>query len=103
MGNDRVPSVHNAGVVTALIEHAHIQTEHIGKVDCTSGRTLIRADRHHVVAVDFQILDISKKTLYKLIGRADCLKSTQRDRILYSRIVSVESNNIIYAHLYKLL
>ena len=32
VGNDRVAAVNDSGVVTALIEHTHIDAEHVGEV-----------------------------------------------------------------------
>ena len=56
MSNDRVSAVYDLGVITALIEHTHIQSQHICEVDGTAGTAFIRADDHHVVAVDLQVL-----------------------------------------------
>ena len=59
MSYDRVSAVHNAGVVTALVEHSHVQTKDIGNVDRTAHSTLVRADDHHVIRIDLQILYMS--------------------------------------------
>ena len=52
---DRVTSVYDGCVVTAFVEHTHVESEYVGKVDCTSGCTFIRADRHHMVSIDLKI------------------------------------------------
>ena len=39
-----------------VIETLHTQiSSYVGKVDCTSGCTFIRADRHHMVSIDLKI------------------------------------------------
>ena len=43
---------HDLGVVPALVEHTHIQSQHVGEVHGAAGSALVRADDHHVVAVD---------------------------------------------------
>ena len=68
MGHDRVASVHDPCVIAALIEHTHIQSEDVGQIDRTAGRTLIRADGHHMVAVDFQVFDRAQQSFDKLIS-----------------------------------
>ena len=52
MGNDRVAAVNDSGVVTALIEHTHINSEVVGQVYGTVHGTLIRADDHEMILVD---------------------------------------------------
>ena len=37
---------------------AHIQSQNIGNVDGTGHTALVRADDHHVVGVDLQILHV---------------------------------------------
>ena len=44
-----------SGVVTSLIEHTHIQTKYVCKVNSTSHTAFIRADNHHVVGIDLQV------------------------------------------------
>ena len=56
MSNDRVSAVYDLGVITALIEHTHIQSQHICEIDSTAGTAFIRADDHHVVTVDLKLL-----------------------------------------------
>ena len=46
MGNDRVSSVDDLGVVSSFVEHTHINAEVVGEVYGTAHSTLIRADDH---------------------------------------------------------
>ena len=56
MGNDWVASVDDLCVVTSLIEHTEIKSKNVCEEDCTSHTAFIRADDHHVVAVDLKVL-----------------------------------------------
>ena len=76
MGDDRVTSVYDARIVTALIEHTHIKTEHVCKIDSAVSSAFVRTDRHHMLAVDLQVFDGAQQTFDELIGRRDCLKTT---------------------------
>ena len=59
--------------------------------------------RHHMLTVNLQIFNCSQKSFYKLIRRTYSLESAERDCILYTWIVRIECNDIIYAHTYQLL
>ena len=52
MCNDRVAAVYDLAVVAALVEHTHIQTEHVSQIYGTVGTTFIRADNHHMFGID---------------------------------------------------
>ena len=75
MGYDRITSSDHAGVIPALIEHSHIQVQYVSQVDCTFGSTLVRADSHHVLTVDLQVVKTAQQAFDKLIGRAYCFKA----------------------------
>ena len=75
MGNDWVTSVYHTREVTTFVEHTHIKIKYIGKIDCTSCSTFIRADRHHVFAVDLKVFECTEKTFDELVSRTDCLES----------------------------
>ena len=75
MGNNRIASVYDTGVITTFVEHTHIKVQHVGKIHGASCCSFIRADGHHVLAVDLKIFYMSQKSLYKLISRADSFKS----------------------------
>ena len=75
MCNDRVASIDNLRVVTTLIEHTHVQSEHICKINCTAHTTLIRADDHHVIAVDLKICLGLEQILDELVDRLNRLES----------------------------
>lgn len=75
MGHNGVPSVDYPGVIPSFIEHTHIQVQDVGQIDRALGGAFVRADGHHVVAVDLKIVIGEQKSLYKLIGGTDGLKS----------------------------
>ena len=56
-----------------------------------------------MLTVNLQIFNGSQKSFYKLISRTYRLESAERDCILYTRIVRIECNDIVYAHAYQLL
>ena len=61
MCHDRVLSVYDGGVISSLIEHTHIDAEHVGEVYGTRHRSLVRADDHQMIVVDRQIRNGTKK------------------------------------------
>ena len=103
MSHDRIPPVDNTGIITPFIEHPHIQPQYICQIDGAVRTTFVRADGHHVIAVDLQVLDCAQKALDELIGGGDRLKSVQRDCVLHTRIMSVKGNDIVHSHAYQLL
>ena len=103
MCDDGVAPVYDTGVITAFVEHSHVQSEHIRKINGTVCSALVRADRHHVIAVDLKILHGAEQTFDKLIGRLHSFKAAERDSILYSRVMCVECDDVVYAHADELL
>ena len=61
MCHDRVLSVYDGGVISSLIEHTHIDAEHVGEVYGTRHRSLVRADDHQMIVVNRQIRNRTKK------------------------------------------
>ena len=49
MGDDGVLAIDDSGIIAALVEHAHVNSEHIGEIDGTGHGSLIRGDNHQVV------------------------------------------------------
>ena len=103
MCNDRITSINNLSVISSLIEHTHIKTKNISKVNSTSHTTFIRADNHHMLAVDVKVVHIKKEILDKLVCAWYRFKSLKRNSIVYSRVMCIESNNILNAHICKFL
>ena len=91
-------AVHLAGVVQSAVVHTHVNTEDVGKVDRSSHTSFIRADDHEMVIVDMKSLFVLKKSLNELISRLDGLKTMKRSSILYTRIMCVKSDDVLYAH-----
>ena len=49
MCHNGVVPVYNPGIVAPLIEHTHVQTQHIGDVDGPAHAALVGTDDHHMV------------------------------------------------------
>ena len=103
MRYDRISSVHDRGVVAALVEHTHVHAQVVGNVNCAAHTALIRADDHKMVLVDLQVRRVAQNVFDKLIGGLYGFEAVQRDRVLHSRIVSVESDDILHSHIRQLL
>ena len=103
MCNDRIVSIYDLCIITSLVEHSHIQIQNVSEINSTGSSAFVRTDYHHMIAVDLKIFVGAQKSFYKLISWADCLESTQWNCILYTRVMRVESDNIINTHAYQLL
>ncbi len=98
MGYNRIAAVHNLAVISAFVEHSHIKTQHICQIYCTVGTSLIRADNHHMIAVDLQIIGFPENAFDKLVSRLYGFKAVERDGVLYAGVVGVKGDNIIHTH-----
>ena len=103
MGNDRVASINDGRVVAAFVEHTHVNTEVVCHVDRTAHTALIRADDHQMILVELHIRCIAQDVFDELVSRLDGFKSMQRNRVLDTRVVSVEGDDVFYAHSSQLL
>src|SRR5699024_9617023 len=103
IGDDGVASVDDAGIIASLIEHAHVQPEHVGDVDGTAHTALIGADDHHVIGVDDEVVLVAQQVLDELIGGLYGFKAMQRNRVLNSGIMGVEGDDVFHAHVHQLL
>ena len=74
MRYNRVAAVYQLAVITAFIEHAHIKPQHVSKVDSTVSAPFIRADNHHMIAVNGQIFYVVEQALDKLVSRLYSIK-----------------------------
>ena len=54
--------VYNLSVITAFVEHTHIQTKNVCKMYSAVCTTFIWINRHHMFTVDLNILYLAKKT-----------------------------------------
>ena len=54
--DDRVAAVDHAGVIAALVEHAHVHAHRGAVIDVAVERALVRGNDHHVMLVDAQII-----------------------------------------------
>ena len=75
MCNDWVLAIYDRCVITSLIEHTNINTQVVCEVDRTVHGTFIRADCHHVIAVDLKVFEGTEKTFDELVCRTDCFES----------------------------
>ena len=103
MGYYGVGAVHDSGIVTALIEHTHIQAQDICHIDSAVHSALIGADDHGIVFVDLQCGNCAEQTLYKLVYRLYSLKAFQGDGILYPGIMGIKGDDVVNTHAHKLL
>ena len=103
MGQDRILAVDDRGVVPPLVEHAHVDAQHVGDVDRPAHAALVGADDHQVSAVDGQIRIAAEDVLDELVGGADGLKARHRHRVLHARVVGVEGDDIGDAEVLELL
>ena len=103
MGHDRVTTVDHLRVVTSLIEHTHIDTEHVCVVDRTAHTTLIRRDDHHVVLVNVEVLNMCEDRLDELVGAGDVIEAVLRNRIHDTWIMCIEGDEVLNAHRMQLL
>ena len=55
MGHNWIASAYDLRIVAAFVEHAHIQSQHIGKKDGAGHTSLIRADNHHMITVNLKL------------------------------------------------
>ena len=63
MGHNGVASIDDLGVVTALVEHAHIKSQHVGKIHGAPCAAFVRADDHHVVTVNLKVCLVLQQVL----------------------------------------
>ena len=103
MGQNGIAAVYDAGVIAALVEHAHVEPQHIGQIDRAGHAALVRADDQHMVAVHLQPRGVLQKSLDELVGRGDGLKAVKGNRVLDAGIVGLEGNDVFHAHVHQLL
>ena len=103
MSNDRVLAVYDGRIITTFVEHTHINTKNIGEIYGSCHSTFIRADDHQMFIVDLQIRYGTKQRFQELISRHEIIKTGQRNRILYTRIMSVKSDDVGNTHVNQLL
>jgi len=98
-----VHTVYDNGIIAALIERTEIKAESGGIIHTTAHSALVGRYDHKVIAVDLDIGNGLDKSFDHLIGGTYVVKSTERNSILNSGIVSVKGDNVGNAHVDKLL
>ena len=51
-----------------------------------------------MVAVNLQVRVLAKQTFDELICRTNCFKSMERDCVLYTWVMCVKSDDVVYTH-----
>ena len=98
MCNDRIFTIYDGRIITAFVEHTHINTEYVGEVYGSLHCTFIRADDHQMVFVCFQIRFCFKQSFDELVQRVEAVETIEWDRILYTRIVGIKRNEVGNTH-----
>ena len=100
---DGIFTVDYDGVVTALVEHTDVQTQHRGIVHASLHSTLVGRNDHHAVLIDYDIRHASDQRLDHLVGGSDVVKAVQRDRVTNSGVVCIEGDDVGNTHRAQLL
>ena len=103
MGDNRVASVDDPGIIAAFIEHAHLDAEHVGDIYGAVCSALVRTHHHEVIAVQPDVRYVSEQSLDKLICSLYRLETMERNGVLHTGIMGVEGDDIVYAHIGQLL
>ena len=103
MSDDRVCTVYDVAVITTFVEHTHIYAKYACKEYSTACSTLIRADDHQMVIVDLDVIYAVQDAFYELVSRLNGIESVKRDRILYTRIMCIEGDDVVNTHADQLL
>ena len=98
MGNYRIFSVDNAGIIAAFIEHTHIHTEYIGKINGPRHSTFIRADDHDMIIVEMNVRLRFQQSFQKLVGGEEVIKSHERYCVGHAGIMCIEGDDVGHAH-----
>ena len=77
---------------------SNMSNSHIQKV-----AVLTPVSYTHLDVYKRQIRLCTKQSFDKLVSRLNCFKAVARDCILYTRVVSVKSNDVVYTHISQLL
>ena len=101
--DDRMLSADRHRVVIDLVEHAHVDAEHVGEVDSAAHAVLVRAHDHEMVVIDHKVRGGAEDRLDELVGRAHRLKTGERNRILHTGVVGLEGDDIFNAERHELL
>lgn len=98
VGYDGVAAVDDLGVVTALVEHAHLNAQDRGDVDGALGAAFIGGDDHQMIIVQLEVIAVMANSLDELICAGHGVKAVQGDGVLNPGIVRVEGDDIVDAH-----
>ena len=97
VGNDAVAAVHHLGIIPALVEHAHVQTQNGRIEDIPVDGALVGRDDHHVLFIKMQIIHPAAQSLQHLIGGHERFKARQRNGVLHPGIVRVKGDDVLHA------
>ena len=94
MGNDGILSVHNPGVIPALIEHADIRSEYICKIYGPAHRTLVGTDDHEMLPAEIQVRRTFEKGAEELVSGHEIVETAERDGVPHPGIMGVKGNDL---------
>ena len=100
---DGILAVHDLGVVTALVEHADVNTHHRGIVHTTAHSTLIGRNDHQIVLIHGKIGITANQRLNELVGGAHIVKAAKGHGILHTGIVCIKGDDVLHTHSLQLL
>ena len=103
MSDNGVAAVHDAGVITTLVEQTHIQPQNRGIEDVAVDGAFIRGDDHHVFLIDPQGLVPLEQGLEDLITGHDALKTGGGDGVLNPGIMRVKGDDVADTHVLQFL
>ena len=93
MSDDGVAAVHDGGVVAALVEHAHLGSDHGCEVHRAAHGALVGADEHQILAIHLNVGNVAQKRFDELVGRLHILKGFDRNGILNAGVVRIEGDD----------
>ena len=103
VGHDGVAAVHDAGIVTALVEHAQVAAQHTGEVHVAAHCAFVGADHDELLLVEADLRVLLQQALEDLIGRHRVVEAEQGHGVLDAGVVCVKGDDVLYAHGLQLL
>ena len=103
VGNNGIAAVDDAGVITALVEHAHVHAEDGGVEDVAVKRTLVGGDNHQMILVQLQVLAALQQCLENLVAGHNGLESAFGNRVDDARVMRIERDDVVHAHAVEFL
>jgi len=103
MGNNGVAAIHNAAVITALVEHTQVAAQHAGVVHVAVHGAFIRGNDQELLLAEVDIRYMVQQALEHLIGGHNVIEAHQGHSVHYAGVMSIKGNNVLNAHGAQLL